>query len=290
MNYFIVFAHPEHQSLNGFLLNQSVKALEAAGHTVKVSDLYQMKWKAVADVDDFLEVDCTQPLHYISASAKAFREGTQSPDITTEQEKLLWADYVILWFPIWWYGMHAILKGWVDRVYALGFAYGVGKHEGREWGKRFGQGNLEGRRAMIVMTVGGRSPQYGERGINGAIEDLLFPINHGILFYPGMTVLPPYVAYQVHGIDENRLGQTQSEVNERLLTMATTEPIPFRAQNYGDYDEEQVLVSGIEGSHVGLKVHLKTKEELAIQGYIEPKKVEGLKYTDEVLQTAQTDK
>lgn len=67
-------------------------------------------------------------------SKQTFAQGTQSADIAAEQEKLLWADTVIFQFPLWWFSMPAIMKGWIDRVYAWGFAYGVGEHSDRHWG------------------------------------------------------------------------------------------------------------------------------------------------------------
>ena len=59
-----------------------------------------------------------------------------------EQDKLRWADALILQFPLWWFTMPAILKGWVERVYAYGFAYGVGEHSDARWGERYGEGKL----------------------------------------------------------------------------------------------------------------------------------------------------
>jgi NAD(P)H dehydrogenase (quinone) len=88
--------------------------------------------------------------------------------------------------------MPAILKGWVERVFAYGLAYGVGVHEGERWGERMPRG----RRAMLSVTVGRRAPHYSDRGVNGSLPDLLFPIQHGILFYPGMEILPPFAVYQ----------------------------------------------------------------------------------------------
>lgn len=90
----------------------------------------------------------------------------------------------------------ASLKGWIDRVYAYGFAYGVGEHSDHRWGDRYGEGTLSGKRAMLIVTAGGWEQHYSPRGINGPIDDLLFPINHGILHYPGYDVLPPFVTYR----------------------------------------------------------------------------------------------
>lgn len=69
----------------------------------------------------------------------------------------------------------AILKGWLDRVFAFGFAYGVGEHSDKRWGDRYGEGTLVGKRAMLIVTAGGWEEHYAARGVNGPIDDLLFP-------------------------------------------------------------------------------------------------------------------
>jgi NAD(P)H dehydrogenase (quinone) len=264
MNVFFVYVHPNPQSLNATLKDHAVRALEIAGHQVQVSDLYAMKWKAVADAGDFPERDRSLPLDYGSASGEAYQNGTQAKDIAAEQEKLLWADAVIFQFPMWWYGMPAILKGWVERVYALGFAYGQGLHDKTKWGKRFGEGILEGRRSMVCTTLGGRAAQYGPRGVNGQIDDLLWPIHHGILFYPGMTVLPPTVFYEVwRRIDEKMVQRLCEHYESRVLSLMETEPIPFRMQNGGDYDSHQTLKPGLENGSKGLLIHQKEPVYLA---------------------------
>lgn len=242
MKYLIVYVHPEPASLSGHLRDRAVEALTDAGHEVIVSDLYAMKWKAVADRDDFLGGEAVEgPLDYTRASRDAFAEGMQAPDVVEEQRKLLWADVVVLQFPLWWYGMPAILKGWVDRVYAYGFAYGIGPHGGAFWGKRFGEGTLEGRRGMVAMTVGGRMAHYGPRGVNGTMDDLLWPIQHGVLFYPGFTVVPPAVYYEVGRADAAAVETMVQDYVRRLLTVQEVEPIPLRPQNGGDYNDVQVL-------------------------------------------------
>jgi NAD(P)H dehydrogenase (quinone) len=131
--------------------------------------------------------------------------------------------------------MPAILKGWVDRVFAYGFAYGVGEHSDKRWGDRYGEGTLAGKRAMLIVTAGGWEEHYAARGVNGPIDDLLFPINHGILYYPGYDVLPPFVAYRVDRLDEAGFEPVAERLRERMRTLATTAPIPYRQQNGGDY-------------------------------------------------------
>jgi NAD(P)H dehydrogenase (quinone) len=257
MKVFIVYAHPEPKSLNAALLKFSVETLEEAGHQVQVSDLYAMKWKAVADRDDFPWMDADERLVYANASGEAFTQQKQLPEIEAEQQKLLWADFVIFQFPLWWYAMPAILKGWVDRVYAFKFAYGIGEHSGEKWGDRFGEGTLKGRKAMIVTTAGGREPHYSPRGVNGYMEDLLWTIQHGIFFYPGMDSLPAFTPFEIGGkTTPEEFEKIKFAYKKRLLTLETTPIIQYRSQNGGDYDEQQVLKQGREEKGVtGLAIH-----------------------------------
>ncbi len=235
MNVLLVFAHPEPRSLSAALRDVAVQELEAAGHDVRVSDLYAMGWKAQVDRADFPALGTDARLLPAAASRNAFATGTLTADVQAEIAKLLWADALILQFPLWWFAMPAILKGWVDRVYAYGFAYGVGEHSDRRWGDRYGEGSLAGRRAMLIVTAGGWAEHYGPRGVNGPIDDLLFPINHGILYYPGYDVLPPFITYGTDRYDEASFAAAARQLRERMRIFAATAPIPYRRQNGGDY-------------------------------------------------------
>jgi NAD(P)H dehydrogenase (quinone) len=257
MNVLIVYAHPEPRSLNGSLKDFSVKRLEDAGHTVQVSDLYAMKWKASLDENDSLDRKAGARFDPSHDSRHAFANGTQSPDIALEQDKLRWADAVILQFPLWWFSMPAVLKGWVERVYAYGFAYGVGEHNDSHWGDRYGEGSMKGKRAMLIVTTGGWESHYGPRGINGPIEDVLFPIHHGILHYPGFDVLPPFLLYRTSRMDEARFSTTCNELGQRLDDLWNTKPIAFRQQNAGEYDIPAcTLRPDIAPDQVGFAAHV----------------------------------
>jgi NAD(P)H dehydrogenase (quinone) len=235
MKVLLVFAHPEPRSLNGALRDVAIRELEAQGHDVRISDLYADGWKSEVDRADFPSWPPEARFLPGGASKNAFATNTLTDDVKAEIDKLLWADTLILQFPLWWYTMPAILKGWVDRVYAYGFAYGVGEHSDKRWGDRFGQGTLAGKRAMLIVTTGGWEEHYSARGVNGPIDDLLFPINHGILYYPGYDVLPPFVVYRVDRFGEADFEPVAERLRERMRMLDTIRPIPYRQQNGGDY-------------------------------------------------------
>lgn len=257
MKYLIVVAHPSRESLTSSLTYGAAKALENAGHEVQISDLYAMGWKSAADGDDFPERDNTQRLFYTQASRAAYDSGTQSPDVAAEQEKIRWADVLVLHFPLWWFSMPAIMKGWVDRVWAAGFAYNLGEYGGGQWGQRYGVGGgLEGKRAIVCAMVGGRMPHYGPNGVNGTMDEILWPIQHGILFYTGFAVVPPVVFYQVGRLVTEDVSRMMTDTFvDRLLHAGTTAPIPFRSQNGGDYDGRQVLLPHLSEGVTGQLQH-----------------------------------
>ncbi len=256
MNILLVLAHPEPDSLNGALHRFMHERLAASGHSVRTSDLYAMRWKPALDADDFPARDTAGRFDPSLESLRAFEAGTQTADIAAEQQKLLWADAVIVQFPLWWYSMPAILKGWFERIYAYGFAYGVGEHSDTHWGDRFGEGTLAGKRAMVVTTTGGWASHYAPRGINGPMDDLLFPIQHGILYYPGFDVLTPYVVHRTHKVDAAAYARITEELGQRMDTLFTADPIPFRPQNAGDYEIPALtLRPGIAPGQAGFAVH-----------------------------------
>lgn len=250
----IVYAHPEPTSLTRQLVQVTVETLEAQGHEVIKSDLYGMRWKAVFDENDFPSRANPERLSFIAESAHAYATGQQTEDVATEQAKLSSADAVILQFPLWWFGVPAILKGWIERVYAYGFGYGY-KNEGNRY--RYGEGALKGKRAMVSALMGGAAADYGPRGINGPIDQILFPLTHGALFYPGMDVLPIHAVYgsafittpaEVEAVKEAWRGRA-----ERLFEDT---PISFRSQNGGDYPDRHTLGDCVAPGKAGLLAHV----------------------------------
>ncbi len=236
MKALVVLAHPEQASLTAALSRVVIEELQTEGHEIQLSDLYAMGWKSHINRDDFPQLLLDQPLRVANASRAAYDAAGLTEDVLKEQEKLLWADTVILQFPLWWFTMPAILKGWVDRVFSCGFAYGVGEHNDKWWGDRYGHGVFAGKRAMLVVTAGGWEQHYSARGINGPIDDLLFPINHGILFYAGFQVLPPFLAYRVDRFDEAAFQTTAADLRQQVRNLTQMDPIPYRFQNGGEYE------------------------------------------------------
>ncbi|HEY4456362.1 MAG TPA: NAD(P)H-dependent oxidoreductase [Pseudonocardiaceae bacterium] len=254
MNVLWVLAHPEERSLNAALHRNGLAALTEAGHRVEVSDLYAMKWNPVVDRDDYCSGD--ERLHVDKASQRAFQAGTLNQDVQAEQAKLDRADLLVLQFPLWWFGVPAILKGWIDRVFVRGYAYGIPDPARPGRNRRYGTGGLAGKRALAVVTVGGAADGYGPRGLDGDLTQVLFPLLHGTFFYTGMSPLPPFAVHSANHLSTVGYNAASARLRARLVTATTDPPIPYRTQNGGDYDERMILRPAIATDRTGLDVHL----------------------------------
>jgi NAD(P)H dehydrogenase (quinone) len=251
----IVHAHPDPASLTAQLAGAARTALRGQGHEVLQSDLYALGWKAAYDAHDFPDRLDPARLSFVEESGHAFRTGTQPDDIRAEQAKLLAADAVVFQFPLWWFGMPAIMKGWIERVFAFGLAYG---YEGAGNRYRYGEGGLAGKRAMLSVTMGGPASDYAPRGINGQLDELLFPITHGTLFFPGMEVLPTHAVYDTGRIGAAGVERAKAGLAARMRGLFDDAPIPYRTQNGGDYPDRHLLADDVAPGVTGVRAHLRT--------------------------------
>lgn len=250
----VVYAHPEPTSVTRQLVQVTTETLEEQGHEVLQTDLYGMRWKAVFDENDFPNRANPERLSFIMESANAYATGRQTDDVAAEQAKLSSADAVIMQFPLWWFGVPAILKGWIERVYAFGFGYGY-KDGTNQY--RYGEGALKGKRALVSVCVGGPAADYEPRGINGPIDQLLFPLTHGALFYPGMDVLPIHAVYGAgHITTVDQIEVVKEEWRGRVERLFKDAPIPFRSQNGGDYPDRHTLRDDVAPGKTGLSAHI----------------------------------
>ncbi|HBP5446116.1 NAD(P)H-dependent oxidoreductase [Pseudomonas aeruginosa] len=219
MNVLIVHAHNEPQSFTRALCDQACETLAGQGHAVQVSDLYAMNWNPVASAADFAERADPDYLVYALEQREGVKRQSLAADIQAELDKLLWADLLILNFPIYWFSVPAILKGWFDRVLVSGVCYG---------GKRFyDQGGLAGKKALVSLTLGGRQHMFGEGAIHGPLEDMLRPILRGTLAYVGMQVLEPFVAWHVPYISEEARDNFLRAYRARLENLEQDVPLRF---------------------------------------------------------------
>lgn len=228
MKALIIHAHPEKQSFNSAMAQTAQQELEQKGYDVVVSDLYAMSFNPVASEDDFKTRKNSDYLVYALEQRFNFKNDGLDNQIKTELDKLMAADLVIFNFPLFWFSVPAILKGWIDRVLVSGVCYG---------GMRFyNQGGLSGKKAMVALTLGGREHMFGENAIHGElINGMLRPLLQGTLAYTGMDVLPPFIGYHIPYItQEAREGIMQ---NYRQYLQNIEQLIPLEFPKIEDFDE-----------------------------------------------------
>lgn len=234
MRVFIVHAHHEPKSFNGAMTRTATESLSAAGHEVIVSDLHAMGFDPVSDRRNFTTTMDRDVLRQQAEEAYAVEHDGFAPDIQAEMDKLFWCDALIFQFPLWWFGLPAILKGWVDRVFASGGrTYGGGK-----W---YDRGVFAGKRAMCSLTIGGAAPIYSAGGLNGEISSILFPINHGILYFTGFTVIEPFLVHAPVRISQEERTAYLARYRARVLGLADAPTLSY--PKLADYDENYVLRS-----------------------------------------------
>lgn len=242
MRVFIVHAHPEPRSFNGAMTRAATAALQDAGHEVVVSDLYAMGFNPVSGRHNFTTVSAPDYFRQQAEEAHAAKHDGFAADLQGEMDKLFWCDSLILQFPLWWFGLPAILKGWVDRVFASGGRiYGGGK-----W---YDRGVFAGKRAMLSATIGGPASMYSEHGLNGSISTILFPIHHGMLYFTGFMVVEPFLVYAPARRDDHERADELKRYRARVLDMSSAPTIAY--PRLGDYDERYVLRTASSSNRTG---------------------------------------
>lgn len=217
---FLVTAHPDSQSFNHRLSAHAEQVLGDWGHEVKRSNLYQEHFDPVAKRSDFTTTKSADYFNYQEEQKQAGMEKGFAPYIQQEIDKLLWCDRLIIQFPLWWFGPPAILKGWFDKVLAYNLIYGGQKGI-------FKKAGLQGKRAILSLTTGGPEIAYGSEARNGDLNTLLFPIQHGTLYFCGMDVLPPFVVWNSPRLETEEKELYLKVYEHRLKMMDKTPAIKF---------------------------------------------------------------
>jgi putative NADPH-quinone reductase len=219
MNILLLFAHPEPQSFNGAMLRTAIATLEAAGHRVQVSDLYGQPFNPVSDRRNFTTVANAAFFKQQKEELYAAAHQGFADEVEAELQKLAWCDVMIWQFPLWWFGVPAVLKGWVDRVFAMGRAYGAGQF--------YENGVFSGKRALLSLTTGSGSPAeaYQPGGLQGDLLGILRPIHRGMLQFTGFTVLAPQVVYGPARLTDEERAAALATWAARLPGLAAEAPL-----------------------------------------------------------------
>lgn len=171
MHALIVVAHPDPQSLTHQLAKQIASGVEAAGHSMELADLA---------AEDF------EPRYGIEDLAVHRSQATPPADVLAEQARIDRADALVLVFPVYWWSLPGLLKSWVERVFAHGWAFGYGP-----------DGALQKRlRHLKVHLVGVAAGDAGLFERHGYRQAMQTQIEHGIFDYCGASVVSSQLVFE----------------------------------------------------------------------------------------------
>ncbi|WP_141503530.1 NAD(P)H-dependent oxidoreductase [Paenibacillus luteus] len=134
MNMLIIYTHPNHKSLSYSFLQEVIQGSKEnlAIKEVKVLDLYEEQFNPVL----------------IFNENKRRRDMHADPQLAQYREQLTWADKIVLVYPIWWGRPPAMLMGYIDQMFASGFAY-------KDKGGMLPEGLLKGKSVVCISSMKG---------------------------------------------------------------------------------------------------------------------------------------
>lgn len=137
----VINGHPNPDSLNKALAEQYIRGALAAGNELEVIELSQLQFNLNL--------------------GHGYQKRTElEPDLLKAQELLMWCEHLVVIHPVWWGGLPALLKGFIDRIFLPKFAFSYRKNS--VWWDRL----LSGRSAEILYTID--QPIWYYKLINGA--------------------------------------------------------------------------------------------------------------------------
>ncbi len=150
----IIYCHPSEKSYTFDILEQLKSSLEKEKIAFEVSDLYAMNFQS----------DMTEAEYEREGFAKT--EISIPEDVKTEHQKIEKAEVLLFVYPVWWSDCPAKLKGWFDRVYSVGYAYGKSKTKPAEWMKTLKYG-------LVICTAGHPNEFLEEIGIAESMRKVM---------------------------------------------------------------------------------------------------------------------
>lgn len=191
MNHLIIYAHPRKKSFNHAILDMVTESCRQEGHEVVVRDLYSISFQPALGPSEML--------------------GGVEEDVVQEQTYVSWADHVVFIYPLWWAGMPAILKGYIDRVFSYGFAY--------KYVNGVQTGLLAGKRATLIHTQNKSLEEYEANGIENAMN---LTIDKAILEYCGFTLNRHLVFDSIGDSTTEERNDWLAQLPRRMYSPSTT--------------------------------------------------------------------
>ena len=234
----IVLAHPERRSFNGLLADTTMSTLTTAGWQVTLSDLYGLNFDPCESARHYTSRADSDRFHAQTEQRFNADRGTTPAAVKQEMDRVLACDLLVVHFPLWWFGMPAILKGWIDRVFVYGAMY--------RSAMRYDAGICAGKKMLACVTTGASQDSCSFNGREGDTRlhmwPLLFPFR-----YVGFDVLTPEIFHGIGGVafvegDEDGtsgVGRFKQRWAGQLLHLSDRATVPYNRD--GDFDDSKRL-------------------------------------------------
>jgi NAD(P)H dehydrogenase (quinone) len=196
MNLLIIYSNHQKGNFNWQLLERIKVKMAEKGSPVIIRDLYELDFDPVLKPADFDMIS----------------RGTPPDDILKEQEFVRWADVLLFIYPVWWGGMPAIVKGYIDKVLSWGFAY-----------KSNGNGVvyplLNDKKALVMSSLGQSNEEYEK----GMFQAMSLVNSEGVFGFCGIQVLEQMFFSSIHTITpevkEQHFNNATSLLESQLITL-----------------------------------------------------------------------
>ncbi len=233
MRVLTIYAHHNPRSFCHAILERFTEGLRDAGHTSEVVDLHAIGFDPVVHdrdgpdwIDDSVPDDVLAHMHVRRSLMEAAgnplrrmlvkrwigdrddRETARRlhalgppPDVAEQQAKVAQADALAFVAPVYFVGFPAILKGWIERVFSLGFAFGMTPESWRgQVGARIPL--LTHEKALIIQTTIWDEASY-DAGLKAAMKVV---IDEYAFRFPGIQRVEHVYFHAVHGADDAARG------------------------------------------------------------------------------------
>lgn len=162
------------------VLDRTERALRNQGHQVKTADLYAENFQPAMLEQDFAQ----------------FEHKPMPAEIVAEQERVEWSDGLVFIFPVWWWSVPGMLKGWIDRVISYGWAWLDPSDP---------DSGLLRERPILVMAMAGASAEaFSKRKYDQALATQL---NVGTWGYCGFKDVTTRIFHDLHDGSPKSLGE-----------------------------------------------------------------------------------
>lgn len=175
---FILNADPDIQSDTACrkVVKASLEVLQTDTYQVFQTDIVKDGWLEPMSVNDFAKV--SDPVHINLRIEQQISPLIQK--IQDEQTKFLQCDFFILFTPLSTFGPSSHFFAWWERVVTFGRCYGPGL--------MYETGALARKHALVVVTTSMKEENFGRDTLYGTIEEILYPVTHGMLSPLGFTI------------------------------------------------------------------------------------------------------